>query len=196
MFTLSEIHQNSRWNYVRTTLVIVVLNPKRKETDTENETLEVSIDESDTESDDEDDEFGEIEIDDIGDKYEEKKVEIVDDFKSLIHKTRKIVTLFRRSPLKNEILQKYVVPDFKQERQLLLDVKSRWNSLAMMLERFYEMGNCVEKALVDIDPSLRLTQEDLKSILNIGAALKPVQLAVELTYPEFFNTYIQTIRTT
>ena len=31
---------------------------------------------------------------------------------------------------------------------------------------------------LSVDPSLRLTQ-DLKSILNIGAALKPVQLAVE-----------------
>ena len=69
---------------VITVINVLYKNPKTKETDTENETLEVSIDESDTESDDEDDEFSEIEIDNIGEKYEEKKVEIVDDFKSLI----------------------------------------------------------------------------------------------------------------
>lgn len=161
---------------------VLYKNPKRKENDIENETLEVTIDENDTESDDDnddDDDCGGMEIDDVGDKCEEMKIEIVNDFKSLIHKTRKIVKMFRRSALKNEVLQKYVVPDFKRERQLLLDVKTRWNSLAIMLERFYEMRNCVEKALVDIDPDLRLTQEDLKLISDIGKALKPVQLAVE-----------------
>lgn len=43
-----------------------------------------------------------IEIDDVGDKREEKNIE-------MIHNTRRIVKMFRRSALKKEILQKYVL---------------------------------------------------------------------------------------
>lgn len=180
---LSQSYQQLCFAHGIQLAVIDVLykSSKRKDNDIET-TDEMATEESEVESDnedDEDDDDGEIEIDEVGDKYEQMKIEIVDDFDSVIKKTRKIVKMFRRSALKNEILQKYVVSDFKRERQLLLDVKTRWNSMAVMLERFYEMRNCVEKALVDIDPDLRLTQEDLKLISDIGNALKPVQLAVE-----------------
>lgn len=178
---LSKSHQQLCFAHGVQLAVIDVLykNPKRKSN--ENEAVELAADENDTESedDDDDDDCDGVEIDVVGDKFEANKVEIVDDFKPLIHKTRKIVKMFRRSSLKNEILQKYAVQDFGEERQLSLDVKTRWNSLASMLERFHEMRNCVEKALVDIDPDLRLTQDDFKLISDIGKALKPVQLAVE-----------------
>lgn len=177
---LSNSHQQLCFAHAIQLAVIDVLY--KKTTTKENDIECIEENESDSESDNEDDEdydSGEIEIDYVGDQYEEKKIEIGDDFKSAIAKVRKIVKMFKRSALKNEILQRYVVLDFKRERQLLLDMKTRWNSLSNMLERFYELKSCIEKALVDIDPDLRPTQEEFKLILDIGKALKPVQLAVE-----------------
>lgn len=162
---------------------LAVIDVLYKKTNTKESHIECTEENrSDSESDNEDaedHESGGVDIDAVGDQNEENKIEIGEDFKSSIDKVRKIVKMFKRSALKNETLQRYVVLDFKRERQLLLDVKTRWNSLANMLERFYELKSCVEKALVDIDPDLRPTQEEFKLILDIGKALKPVQLAVE-----------------
>lgn len=176
---LSNSHQQLCFAHAIQLAVIDVLYKKTKTKENDIECIDENG--SDSESDnevEEDYEFGEIEIDHVGDQYEEKQIEIRGDFKSAIDKVRKIVKMFKRSALKNEILQRYVVLDFKRERQLLLDVKTGWNSLANMLERFYELKSCIEN-LVDINPDLRPTREEFKLILDIGKALKPVQLAVE-----------------
>ena len=54
----------------------------------------------------------------------------------VISKVRRIVRLFRRSPVKNSILHKYVDEEKGRELSLLLDCKTRWNSLIAMIERF------------------------------------------------------------
>lgn len=175
---LSKFNQQLCFAHGIQLAVIDVLYKKKKESGRG----EVATEDSNTECDSEDDECDdcdEFEIDDVGDKFESNEVEIVDDFKSVIDKARKIVKMFKNSALKNEVLQKYVKTDFKRERQLKLDTKTRWNSLANMLERFHELRNCIEKALVDIDPDLRLEQRELKTISDIVETLKPVQLAVE-----------------
>lgn len=131
---------------------------KKKET----VTAELIIEERHTESvdeADEDDEFG-VEIDDVGDKFEkDDEKEIVDDFKPIIDKVRKT--------------------DFKREYELIHDTETRWNSLDNMLERFYKLRNCVGKALVDLDPDLKLEQREIKINADVVDTLKAVQLAVE-----------------
>lgn len=47
-------------------------------------------------------------------------------YKNLIDKVRKIVKLFRKSPTKNDLLQKYVIETHKKEMTLILDCKTRW----------------------------------------------------------------------
>ena len=46
----------------------------------------------------------------------------------LIQKVRKIAQIFKRSPLKNELLQNYVKLEFCKEYFLIADSKTRWNS--------------------------------------------------------------------
>ena len=46
----------------------------------------------------------------------------------IITKIRKIVVMFRRSPTKNDILQKHVKDEFKKELTLIPDTKPRWSS--------------------------------------------------------------------
>ena len=99
----------------------------------------------------------------------------------LIKKVRKIVKLYKRSPLKNEKLQHYVKIDFGKEQSMLLDSKTRWNSLLTMLERFCKLKNCIMKTQIDIESDLALTMENLEfdRLQELVDALSPIKCAVE-----------------
>ena len=96
----------------------------------------------------------------------------------VISKVRRIVRLFRRSPVKNSILQKYVNEEKGRELSLLLDCKTRWNSLIAMIERFIFLKKPVSKALIDISSAERIDLIDLEILENICICLKPIEMAV------------------
>ncbi|GFT38905.1 hypothetical protein TNCV_857901, partial [Trichonephila clavipes] len=62
---------------------------------------------------------------------------------------KNVIKLFRKSPLKNDILQKYATEELGCEKIVCLDTKTRWNSLLAMLERFLEIKSAILKALID-----------------------------------------------
>lgn len=98
----------------------------------------------------------------------------------LVTKIRKVIKIFRRSPTKNDqYLQKYVKLEFGKEINLQLDVITRWNSLLNMLERFYELRHCVQKALIDLNSNLNFCEADFTLISATVAALTPIKLGVE-----------------
>lgn len=97
-----------------------------------------------------------------------------------IIKVRKIVKMFRRSPLKNETLQKYVKLEFHKELNLHLDSKTRWNSLIVMLERFLQLRKSICKALIDLGKQLDVTDQEFDNIDAIIKALQPVKIGVEM----------------
>ena len=74
-----------------------------------------------------------------------------------INKIRQIGGLFRKSPLKNEILQNYVQKEHGKSLMIILDSKTRWNSLVAMLRRFLEIWPSVAKALIDCKSELSIT---------------------------------------
>ena len=43
---------------------------------------------------------------------------------------------FPKNPVKNEVLQKYVLLEQNKELSLVLDCKTRWSSMYEMVERF------------------------------------------------------------
>ncbi|XP_035714943.1 uncharacterized protein LOC118438569 [Folsomia candida] len=100
----------------------------------------------------------------------------------LICKVRKIVKLYRKSPLRNENLQKYVKIEFEKELSLLLDSKTRWNSLMDMMERFYNLRSCIRKSLIDLKPEVKiyLDDDDVNQIHQLIQALGPLKLTVEV----------------
>ena len=59
-----------------------------------------------------------------------------DDLKALLKKVRETVKIFRKSSVRNNTLQKYVLIQEGKELELLLDCPTRWNSLEKMLARF------------------------------------------------------------
>lgn len=111
----------------------------------------------------------------------------------LIAKIRKIVVLFRRSPTKNDNLQKHIKEEFNKELSLIIDSKTRWNSLCAMLERFCEVESAIRKSLIDIKSELSFSENEVVLLKNIIAALQPVKLAVEALCREDVNLYVADI---
>jgi hypothetical protein len=98
----------------------------------------------------------------------------------VIKKVRKVVLYFKRSPTKNDtVFQKYVTSEHGKELSLLLDCKTRWNSLLTMLERFALLKASIQKALIDLNHPVRLEDSDFDLINEIIDVLVPVKLTVD-----------------
>lgn len=98
-----------------------------------------------------------------------------------VSKIREIVKKFKNSPVRNSVLQRYVlelVPT-NSELQLLLDSKTRWNSLIPMIERFIKLIGLIEQALRDLNMEYLWDSSYTCVAKNIVEALKPVLIAVE-----------------
>ncbi len=98
---------------------------------------------------------------------------------SIVSKVRKTVRLFRKSPLKNEILKKYVHVEHGKELQLKLNCQTRWNSFLDILERFLILIKCIAKAMIDNKSSLDISENEFNAINDILLSLQPVKIGVE-----------------
>lgn len=103
---------------------------------------------------------------------------LIAEIKIVVSKVRKIVKLFKRSPLRNDILQHYVNSECGKQLCLILDCKTRWNSLAAMLDRFLTLICPIRKAANDINVDLELSDNDITLLNNVNSSLKPVELVV------------------
>ena len=65
-----------------------------------------------------------------------------------VNTVRKIINLFKKSPTRNDKLQTYIMKDYNKNLVLIGDVKTRWNSLLQMVDRFLLLQNCVKKLLL------------------------------------------------
>lgn len=159
-----------------------VLYKKKNGQSTENEELNYAEEVlTDSDSDDfdelhEGDESFTVELSAVG---ENVNIEINENYNSTIQKVRKVVKMFKRSSLKNERLEFYVRQDLGHELSLILDCKTRWNSLAAMMERFHKLNRSVAKALIDIESEIFFSESEIKLIHDIYKALEPIKVAVE-----------------
>lgn len=113
-----------------------------------------------------------------------EEAEISPEYGYLIRKVRKIVCLFRKSPLKNETLQNYVRKEYGKELQLVLDCRTRWNSLSDMISSFNKLKLSICKALIDLglgsNPQFCFTEEEFSVLKDLDNIFQPVKLAVEV----------------
>ncbi|GBN89297.1 hypothetical protein AVEN_233508-1 [Araneus ventricosus] len=97
-----------------------------------------------------------------------------------LQKVRKVVKLFKRSPTKYDMyLQKYVKEDTGKELSLILDCRTRWDSLLAMIERFHKLKVCIDKALIDIGSDTKFSDLEWSKIKDLIDSLQPFKLAVE-----------------
>ena len=96
----------------------------------------------------------------------------------VIGKVRTIVKMFRKSPLKNKILKKYIQAQLNTKQKLILDSKTGWNSLLEMIKIFVKVENVSEWLLSKLEllSTLRTLKLSLRDLIDV---LEPVnKLAV------------------
>lgn len=101
------------------------------------------------------------------------------EFEAIIKKVRSVVKVFTMSPKNTEVLHRYTKEAFNKEISLKLDVKTRWNSMYDMLERFQLLKNEVQKALIDLKLSVQFDDCEINVINDLVEALGPVKSAVK-----------------
>lgn len=65
------------------------------------------------------------------------------------------------------------------EISLILDVKTRWNSLLTMLDCFHLLQNCVRKSLIDIKSSISFADSEINLLSEIISALQLLKSPLE-----------------
>ncbi len=131
----------------------------------------------DQEEEEEEEEESEEEDEDESRTWTEGSLlEVVPDFQGSIRKVRKIVLLFRRSPLKNDLLMEVCQKEYGKSLVLLRDTRTRWNSMLKMLQRFLEIRAAVAKALVDLKQvDLFPEEEELEKLQELVNALEVLE---------------------
>ena len=97
----------------------------------------------------------------------------------VIGKVRTVVKMFCKSPLKNEILQKHIQAQLNIELKLILDSKTKWNSLLEMIKIFVRAEKYIRMALVEIGTSTTITSAEIKILHDLIDVLEPVKHAVD-----------------
>lgn len=87
--------------------------------------------------------------------------------------------IFRKSPIKNALLQEKVTKSSQKPLNLLLDVRTRWNSTEAMIERFLQIWECVKEALAELGQQDLLTNKDVEVLRSLLNTLQPIRLASE-----------------
>jgi hypothetical protein len=128
----------------------------------------------DNDSDEDSDEYDFDDI--IEEEFPKNKTKIG----SALDMSRKLIKFFKRSTVRDPILQKHVLEYLKKELKLILDVKTRWNSLVPnMIERLLKLKPCIKKALADIGTNNFYDEENFKILEDVLKVLKPTELAVK-----------------
>ena len=92
----------------------------------------------------------------------------------VIGKVRTVVKMFRKSPLKDEILQKNIRAQLNTELKLIPDSKTGWNSLLEMIKVVVRAEKCIKMALVKIGTSTTITNAEIKILHDLIDVLEPV----------------------
>ena len=145
--------------------------------------LDDHVDDKHSSYDEEEHAFGED--DDDGTVWNEvllagRAIEFQDKIKTVIQKIQKIAKTFRMSPLKNDLLQKYCVDKLGKELSLVLDTKTRWNSLLHMIARFNKVCPAVKPALVELSlEHLHPEHQEVKIAHDIAESLDIVEVGAK-----------------
>ena len=108
--------------------------------------------------------------------------EPIETYDNLIKKIRKIVRKFRKSPVKNDsFLQPEILKDLGKNLKLILDCKTRWGSMLAMIKRFLQVHKQLKQAMIMMDETFDITDQDIEKLEHLQAALEPIeQLSIVL----------------
>jgi hypothetical protein len=102
-----------------------------------------------------------------------------DSYRQPISQVRKISKIFRKSSVRDSVLQNYIKQEKGKELSLILDCKTRWNSLEAMIGRFITLKECVVLALNYIGAFHIWNEAYYPKIIELLNVLGSVRLAAE-----------------
>jgi hypothetical protein len=100
-------------------------------------------------------------------------------YRQPILQIRKFSKNFRKSPIRDSILQNYIKQEKGKKISLILDCKTRWNSLEAITERFITLKESVVLALNEIGASHMWNEAYYPKIIELLNVLGSVRLAAE-----------------
>ena len=91
------------------------------------------------------------------------------EIENVLKKVRKVVEIFRRSPVKGKVSQKYELLEQNKELSLVLNCKTCWSSMYEMIERLICLKKCISKALFNLSIEHNISRAEflfLDALLN------------------------------
>ncbi|XP_037816682.1 E3 SUMO-protein ligase ZBED1-like isoform X1 [Lucilia sericata] len=107
------------------------------------------------------------------------------ELKSIINKIKKIVCFFKKSEAASTYLNDLQKESGKQPKRLIQEIKTRWNSLYEMVERYLELHEFVSRALRKLisektcKPPNDISLDEIESLVEIKELLKPLFLVTK-----------------
>lgn len=101
-----------------------------------------------------------------------------EDLNEAVSYVRELFKYFKKSPLKMSQLQVFIKEGEGKEFALLLDVRTRWNSVLPMLERYFKVKKYMVTCLEKLNEAQRYTIRYDDLLKGLVDALKPIQEAV------------------
>ena len=149
-----------------------VLYKKRHNIEDTNENTEVQVyDVFESSGDENDDEPWQVTLPD------DYNADFGDAVSDAISKVRAIVKVFRKRTLKSDCLQKNCEKEFGKRLSLLLDTKTRWNSLLKMLTRFLELKAPIDTTLKELNlESKCLTGDEVAVVKDLSKSLEIIEV--------------------
>jgi hypothetical protein len=100
-------------------------------------------------------------------------------YKDALIYTRKIFKYFRKSPVKLSQLRNAISSDLElNSRALPLDVRTRWNSILPMVQRYLEIKKQIESTLKQFNDGRFFESQHDKALEELAVALEPVRNGV------------------
>ena len=104
-----------------------------------------------------------------------------EEYLPLINKVRTKCKQFRKSGLKYETyLQDLVIKAHGKELTLVIDCRTRWNTLVAMLKRFLLLHNEVRTATILSKEVWEFSESEIQTLNDLCQALEPIELAINL----------------
>lgn len=110
---------------------------------------------------------------------EDVSLVVEDSYNNILRKARKIVQYFKRSPVKNGVLQKHIksIPGINRELKLKTDCPIRWNSILTMVNRLVDVEQAIENAFEELGED-HYEKSLFDALKEITFCLKPFKEAI------------------
>jgi hypothetical protein len=105
--------------------------------------------------------------------------DLQDDVSPAIFSLRKIVNLFKYFPARNSLLQQEIIKSEKIEPQVILDCKTRWNTLEKNDQKIFKDPKSDKNSFTTAEARSLMERGNCEIVRDMFNCLKPVRLVVE-----------------